>query len=166
MKVTYVEAADTWVISYVLNEEEAELKKFINVFRFSDAKYLVIPGDFEVMEKESRASIQKSARTYKTCKVTVKNKMNIGETNKNTPIYEPSVAKDLEMIATSLSNATKDSARMIVIPERNICTDIEKLYKVLQLMGVGCFIQSCYSSDSSTIERALRIFNDEGEINL
>ncbi|BAX67894.1 hypothetical protein [Latilactobacillus sakei] len=86
---------------------------------------------------------------------------NLGETHKDSPIYEPDVVHDLEMIVGCLSDATRNGSYMIVVPERIIKTDIEKLYKVLQTMGVGCFIQHCYSDSISENTRALRIFNDE-----
>ena len=164
MKVTYVEAADTWVIGHVSDSEETEAKNVINSFKFSSAKYVVIPGDFEVKTKESNTMLAKSVTGYQPS--ALRNKANIGETHKDSPIYEPDVVHDLEMIVGCLSDATKNGSYMVVVPERIIKTDIEKLYKVLQIMGVGCFIQHCYSDSILENTRALRIFNDKEGINL
>lgn len=149
MKVTYVEAADTWVIEHVSEEEMSSANLMANRYNGFGIKTIVVPDGFEVMRKyrhEKQRPTDGNIQTYKTV---------VGS-----PIENPKIANDLRLITGVLDDAKEYESIFVLIDGDRFETDLEALCTALQLLGLGCDIRK---NDKGT--RALQIFNKKG-INL
>ncbi|MGV3336704.1 hypothetical protein [Latilactobacillus curvatus] len=149
MKVTYVEAADTWVISNVSVEEMDKANRMANKHNSFGIKTVVIPDGFAVMGNYRYEKQEPTNGNLWTCKTRI-----------GIPISNPKIANDLRLITGVLDDAEEYGSIFVLIDGDKFETDLEALCAALQLLGLGCDIRK---NDKGT--RALQIFNKRG-INL
>lgn len=152
MKVTYVEAADTWVIGNVSEEEMRSANLMANRYNGFGIKTIVVPDGFEVMRKYQ----------YEKQRPTNSNLSNSNlwayRTVVGAPIKNPKIANDLRLITGVLDDAKEYESIFVLIDEDKFETDLDVLCTALQLLGLGCDIRKNLDKG----DRALQIFNKEG----
>lgn len=150
MKVTYVEAADTWVIGHVSGEEMDKADRMANRYNGFGIKTIVVPDGFAVMGKYRHEEQEPTYDPHRIC-----------ETRIGVPIKNPKIANDLRLITSVLDDAKEYESIFVLINEDKFETDLDALCTALQLLGLGCDIRKNLDKG----DRALQIFNKEG-INL
>lgn len=146
MKITYVEAADTWVISRVSKEKIDEANKIANRFNGHGIKAIVVPDDFEL-------EIGSQPKTWKTANGIQKIVPPISQQYQPIPpakTHEQKVARDLRIIANTIE-MMKGDGRYAVLNQEDVSLDIGKLYELLNASGINTDMTSTYGNN--TIQR-------------
>lgn len=143
MKITYVEAADTWVISRVSKEKIDEANKIANRFNGHGIKTIVVPDDFEI-------EIGSQPKTWKTANGIQKIVPPISQQYAPIPptkVNEQNVVDSLRNVANTIE-MMKDDGSYAMFNQKELSLDTDKLCELLKTSGINADITSVYGDDT------------------
>lgn len=143
MKITYVEAADTWVISRVPKEKLDEANKMTSRFNGYGIKSIVVPDELEL-------EISSQPKTWKTANGIKQTVPPISQRYEPIPpvtTHDRKVARDLHCVARTIEMMKGDGS-YAVLNQEEVSLDIDKLYELLNASGINADITSVYGDNA------------------